>query len=521
MHVVFRCDSTKKQGLGHVFRAVAVADAAVAAGHTVEFLARIESETGRTLLADHAFECTVPESTDPRDVAEWAAERRADVVHVDTYEDQGDLRDELSDRGILLSNVEDAHWGRRPADIVIDPSAGAEHAYRPWDASHRLVRGVSAIPLRREILADLDISAQRRKEVDSALAAGEQLPLRVLIVMGGTDAKNMTKVVAQWWADAGVPAETTVVTSREDLELPGMKSVRPGPGIARSFPHMDLMISGSGTTMWELAALGVPMALVQLVDNQKDNYTFAVNSGIALGLGSVADLDPEGYGDADLPGADRAAAVEALRELALDESSRRRMAEAGRALVDGQGASRIVAAWSEALSARTGDITARRADINDASVLYDWRNDPSVRAVSRQKEELSWTGHIQWLSQTLARTDRELWIIQRSGEPVGTVRFDRLDEEGSVWEVSITVAPSLRGQGLASILLREAEAEFLRSRPEEERESVEFIAEMLESNPASRRLFEREGYEGGLKGDPAEGEERWLHLRKSAQDESR
>jgi spore coat polysaccharide biosynthesis predicted glycosyltransferase SpsG/L-amino acid N-acyltransferase YncA len=500
-----------------------VADAAVAAGHTVEFLARIESEVGRSLLADHAFECTEPESLDPRDIAEWASERRADVVHVDTYEDQGALRDELSDVGILLSNVEDAHWGRRPADLVVDPSAGAERTYRPWDTSHRLLRGVSAIPLRSEILADLRVVPERRAELEAAgQVPGENVPLRVLIVMGGTDARNMTRVVAQWWADAGIPAETTVVSSRDDLEIPGMKVVRPGPGIARSFPHMDLMISGSGTTMWELAALGVPMALVEIVDNQRDNYAFALESGIAVGLGSIAEIDPDGFGAADLPPGERAAAVASLRELGRDSQRRRAMSDAGRALVDGRGGERIVAAWAEALRARAGDVTARRAELDDASALYDWRNDPSVRAVSRTKDELSWDGHIAWLTQTLAREDRELWIIQRYGEPVGTVRFDCLERDcdaetpSSVWEVSITVAPSLRGQGLAGILLREAEAEFLRSRPEEERAHVEFVAEMLESNPASRKLFENGGYEGGLKGNPAEGEERWLHLRKPA-----
>ncbi len=512
MHVVFRCDSTRQQGLGHVFRAVAVADAAVAAGHTVEFLSRIESEVGRSLLADHAFELTEPASLEARDVAEWAAERRADIVHVDTYEDQGSLRDELSDLGILLSNVEDAHWGRRPADVVVDPSAGAEFAYRPWDGSYRLLRGVSTIPLRSEILADLPVVPQRQ---DAGELPGEGDPLRVLIVMGGTDPKNMASVVAQWWADAGIPSETTVVTAREDLSLPGVKAVRPGPGLARSFPHMDLMISGSGTTMWELAALGVPMALVQLVDNQRDNYDFALKSGIGAGLGSVADVDPQGLENPDLPPAERAQAVAALAELGRDARRRREMSDAGRRLVDGQGGARIVAAWSEALLARTGDISARRAEINDASVLFDWRNDPSVRAVSRTKEELSWEGHLAWLQGTLQRDDRELWIIQRYGEPVATVRFDRLSE-GNAWEVSITVAPSLRGQGLAGILLREAEAEFLRSRPAEEQEGLEFVAEMLESNPASRRLFERGGYEGGLKGSPAEGEERWLHLRKPA-----
>lgn len=528
MHVVFRCDSTKTQGLGHVFRAVSVADAALAAGHTVEFLARIESEVGRQLLSDHAFELTVPESIDPVEVAEWAAERRADVVHVDSYEDQGALRDELSDRGILLSNVEDGVWGRRSADVVVDPSAGAERVLRPWDSSHRLLRGVGAIALRQEILADLPVALERRAEADDGA------PLRVLIVMGGTDARNMTSRVARWWQEAGVPASTTVVSAHEGLDAADAVVVRPGPGIARSFAHMDLVISGSGTTMWELAALGVPTALVQLVENQTENYSFAVGSGMALGLGSVAGLGEDPLAPADLPEPERSRAVEALRRIARDRSAREAMADRGRALVDGRGGERIVAVWAESLAARAEDMTARPATLDDASVLYEWRNDESVRAVSRSKGELDWDSHVDWVAATLERDDRSLWIVQRCGEPVATVRFDRLessavaeasdrdgasvrdgasDQDGAPesWEVSITVAPSLRGQGMAGAVLQEAERSFAARRGE----PMRLVAEMLESNPASRRLFESLGYAGGPKPTgPADGadSERWLRL---------
>ncbi|GAA1352251.1 bifunctional UDP-2,4-diacetamido-2,4,6-trideoxy-beta-L-altropyranose hydrolase/GNAT family N-acetyltransferase [Falsarthrobacter nasiphocae] len=504
MHIVFRCDSTKHQGLGHVFRAVSVADAAVAAGHTVEFLARIESEVGRRLLSDHSFEVTVPESTEAAWVAEWAAERRADVLHVDTYESQGPLRAELDDRGILLSSLEDGPWGRRPADVVVDPSAGAENAYRPWDGSARLLRGLTAIPLRSEILADLEAAEVRRAEFERTGG-----PLRVLIVMGGTDARNMTSVVAGWWADAGVESTTTLVSAREDLDVPGMTVVKPGPGIARSFAEMDLVLSGAGTTMWELAALGVPQGVVQLVDNQADNYSFAASSRMAAGLGSVAGLGDDEFDAVDLPPAERAAAVETLRRLGTDAQARREMAQTGRALVDGRGGQRIVELWAEAVQARAGDVSARRATIDDASVLFDWRNDPSVRAVSREKGELKWDSHVAWLKGTLARADRELWIVRRGGEPVGTLRFDELVP--GEWEVSITVAPTSRGRGLAGVFLAETERAFARSRSGE----VRLVAEMLEENAASRRLFESNGYSGGLKDEGAE--ERWFRLTKTLQ----
>src|SRR5699024_5460179 len=109
---------------------------------------------------------------------------------------------------------------------------------------------------------------------------------------------------------------------------------------------------------------------------------------------------------------------------------------------------------------RVGDgdapVTARPATLADSSLLLRWRNDPETRAVSRSTDRVSWEGHTGWYARAVEDPERELYVIERGGAPVGTVRFDAL--EGPEWEVSITLAPEARGHGLSRPVLAAGES---------------------------------------------------------------
>lgn len=491
MRILLRCDSTKFQGLGHVIRTMAVAEAALAAGHDVHFAGNVESPVGRQLI-EKLCSAVYPGPEGPEDVAELARRIGADLVHIDTYVGQGALLTELRKVSILLSSMEDGTFGRRQADLVVDPSPGAELLHRPDDGSFRLFRGARAIPIRRSII---DRQAGTVPEAEPGSLK------QIMIIMGGTDARDMTARCVGLWARSGVPSRCFVVDpsghrSFDVVPADGqvLEVVQPSLDVPDLFTSMDLVISGSGTTTWELATLGVPMALLQLVDNQAENYAFAVGNGMALGLGDVSGLE-----------LDDAEAVEALTSLLLDDSRRAELGAQARRVVDGLGADRIVMHWEE-LAAREPGVSVRVADIDDAGILFDWRNEPSVREVSREKGELSWDSHVAWVGRALQNPEVCLLIAQFDGMLAGTVRFHALDAQ--VWEVSITLAPEMRGRGKALEILTAAERYFLKQHPD-----AALHAAMLESNKPSYTLFRNAGYEGYL---DETGGERWYRLIKPA-----
>lgn len=131
-------------------------------------------------------------------------------------------------------------------------------------------------------------------------------------------------------------------------------------------------------------------------------------------------------------------------------------------------------------------LEVRPATEADAALLLDWRNDERTRLASRTTDPVRWDDHVRWLRSTLARDDRLLVIVE-SQEPVGVVRWDRLDADA--WELSITLAPDARGRRLGLAVLAAGEAALLGTVG-----AARLVAVTRVENAAARRLFSTAGY---------------------------
>ena len=85
--------------------------------------------------------------------------------------------------------------------------------------------------------------------------------------------------------------------------------------------------------------------------------------------------------------------------------------------------------------------------MNDIEILLEWRNDPLTRAASHSTNEVTRDEHEKWLRATLNNPNRQLYIAEENGIPVGTVRADFDSSDGS-YELSWTVSPIDRGRGV-------------------------------------------------------------------------
>jgi RimJ/RimL family protein N-acetyltransferase len=136
----------------------------------------------------------------------------------------------------------------------------------------------------------------------------------------------------------------------------------------------------------------------------------------------------------------------------------------------------------------TPAVVLRSVGPADEDLLLRWANDPATRAGSRSHGLITAAEHHAWLHGQLAAPDRaRAWIGETDGRPIGIVRFERRTP-ASV-EVGITVAPEVRGRGLARPLLdagiEAARAVF---------GAVAIRADILSGNAASRALFTGAGF---------------------------
>jgi len=559
MRILLLCDGGGALGVGHVMRSLALAEAAVAAGHEVVVAGQFEGSFLQGQLEAAPVEVVslgAPVAAgDLHEVVGLVSRLRPAVLHVDSYGaphglwellgaagagpamgamSAGDpvlsdpvpndpvLSDTvLSDmvlRNMVFSNMEDGIFGRRPAEMVVDPTFGAELAARPQDGSGWVLRGSLYTPVRRSVIDARQGNVDRR-----ALRQVGSVARSVLVVMGGTDPMGLGGENAERAHAAAVGSALSLTVLAPVDDLPALMSAH------------DLVVSAAGTSIWELCCLGVPTAVAWVVDNQREGYDRVVGAGAAIGLGGPTLGSNEG--------ADEGADEGAIGLLKTALTSKRVLADlsaAGRRIVDGLGAWRVVATWEQVHrqprrqregtgpaarvpGADAGALVARPATVRDARLLWQWRNDPLTRAGSRSPEEVSWEDHLRWLTSSLARPDRLLLVVQDGAGPVGTVRWD-LDgqAEGPAegereWEVSITVAPDRRGRSLGRPLLRAAELALSEARRSEPTGSGEtavsaYLAVVHVDNLASVRLFETSAYVPDLPPDP----QGFMRFRKTA-----
>lgn len=139
-------------------------------------------------------------------------------------------------------------------------------------------------------------------------------------------------------------------------------------------------------------------------------------------------------------------------------------------------------------------VTLRPAIAEDRLALWKWRNDPETRRASFNQAEISLEEHSRWLEESLARSDRRIYIVQADGVDAGAMRLDLAAGEATV---NINLAPEWRGRGIGSralrALCREAFGPLGLRR---------LTARVKVDNAASRAAFARAGFTLESAGDP-------------------
>lgn len=134
-------------------------------------------------------------------------------------------------------------------------------------------------------------------------------------------------------------------------------------------------------------------------------------------------------------------------------------------------------------------LTLRPATLDDREAVFKWRNDPKVRRYSFERDPIEWETHIEWFEKITHDSKRHLLIGEITGQPVGVVRIDTIDEECR--EISTYLVPGNSGQGLGTSLIRHS-IEWIRHHDPVVKQ---LRAKILGENTASLKAFNRAGFE--------------------------
>ena len=104
------------------------------------------------------------------------------------------------------------------------------------------------------------------------------------------------------------------------------------------------------------------------------------------------------------------------------------------------------------VSCRT--VTLRPATIDDAPLVFEWRNDPDIHAISGTTTELKMHDHLKWFAARLQESHAES-IYMVEGSHAGTIGTARILQDGtSHARISLTIASEYRGRGIGRKVIR-------------------------------------------------------------------
>jgi len=336
MNLLFRTDASLTIGTGHVMRCLALAQAwQDAGGHSLFAMAEATPAVQERLRSEGVevlkLRLTPGTREDSDQIARLAANGNADWVVVDGYEFGAEYQLALKRAGHKVLFIDDnGHAEHYSADLVLNQNAYAsEDLYRNRESGTELLLGLHYAMLRREFRT-------WRGERPDGLGPGS----KVLVTLGGSDAGNLTlRVIEALEYVQPATFEATIVAGGSSACAGELEAAAAKAGVhllrnVNSMPELmawaDIAVSGAGTTVLELAFMGVPAILLVTAENQRSNAQEWERLGLAQNLGDSANLSTE-----QLAGA--------VSALIVDRERRTKMARSARALVDGLGAERVVA----------------------------------------------------------------------------------------------------------------------------------------------------------------------------------
>jgi UDP-2,4-diacetamido-2,4,6-trideoxy-beta-L-altropyranose hydrolase len=474
--LVLRADASARIGAGHMMRCFALAQAWQLGGGQVSFLSYCENDALRQRITNADVEVVPiasphPEPRDLQTTLEALRTRSAGTTGnpawlvLDGYHFDPAYQQAVRAARYRLMVIDDiAHWPDYHADILLNQNLGAETLKYNHDPDTALLLGSRYALLRQEFLT----WHGWRRETQS-------MARRVLVTMGGGDSDNVTLKVINALEQVQLNGlEAVVVVGGSNPHGESLRSASRNSQVKirlerdpLNMPELmawaDVAISASGSTCWELAFMGLPSLVVAIADNQLGVAKQLETLGMAVNLGWHRQVTLSQM-------------AQSLKDLLASDERRTALAQRCHAQVDGDGVDRV-------LGRIHGDrLRLRHVREADRSLLWEWANEPQVRAASFSTDIISWEQHVQWFAAKQKDPNCVFYFALNEAEtPLGQVRYDI---DGTEATISISLDAKYRGQGYGSQLITLASQKLCQTLP------VQLIhAYVKERNDTSARAF--------------------------------
>lgn len=344
MNLFIRADADSQIGTGHVMRCLALAQAWQEQDGKAIFISRCQSDVLRQRLIKEGMDFITIEKPhpDPGDL-EYTMRVLDDISKqnpqnttwfvIDGYHFDGGYQKRLREAGYKILWIDDyGHADHYYADLVLNQNTSANASlYAHREPYTRLLLGTPYALLRREF-----------KQWQGWQREIPTIARKVLVTLGGGDPDNVTLKVIQALKQvriSGLEAKIVVgpanphlsaleraIADHLDFQLITNASDMPG-----LMAWADIAISAGGSTCWELSFMGTPFLTIVLAENQRQSAYHLKADDMTRLMNFQNDIVI-----ADL--------TVSLESMLVDGILRRKWSQKVSAMIDGDGAKRVVGA---------------------------------------------------------------------------------------------------------------------------------------------------------------------------------
>lgn len=370
------------------------------------------------------------------EIVDWTSDisliSQADIVVIDSYLADLDFYNKLSHEIPLVVYIDDNNRLNYPKGIIVNGTLDVSNMNYFQRENMKYLVGNDFIPLRKDFWDS------------SKLKINESIG-NILISLGGNDLRNLTPKILKLLHDnyPNITKKVIIADSfnniqeiealeKNDVELIYSPNSNE---IVEVMQSVDLAISASGQTLYELACIGVPTIAIGIIDNQKNNIQNWINHGFIEYAGC--------WNDENLLN-NILNKIDVLK----DKETRYDKQLLGIRAVDGKGSLNLVKNILNEYYQNNSIF--RTVQKEDCLKIFEIANDDEVRRFSFNSEKISLENHKKWFNNILEDNLVNFYVLEYKNDLIGQLRLD-FDEVYPV--ISISLNKKYRGFGLSKILL--------------------------------------------------------------------
>lgn len=424
MNVVILTEGGKDYGFGHVARCSSIFQAFQYFNVSPRFFVNGDDSV-RSILLDIDFE-----------VFDWTNDLslifQADIVVIDSYHVDLQFYNKLSEKIPLVVYIDDNNRLKYPKGIVVNGTLDVSNINYSRRENIKYLVGNEFIPLRKDFWNVPKLKIKNFIET-------------ILIMMGGNDLRDLTPKILKLLNDNFPNVNKKVIIADSFNNIPKIESLEndtvkliysPNSNeVVNAMSTVDLAVSASGQTLYELACIGVPTIAIGIIDNQKNNIKNWVNQGFVEYAGC--------WNDKNLLNV-----ILNKINCLQDKNYRNNKKLLGIQAVDGKGSLKIVKNILSDYYENNSIFRPIKKD--DCLKIFEIANDDEVRKFSFNSDKIPLENHKIWFNSILNNDSIKFYVLEYKNELIGQLRLD-FDEEYPV--ISISLNKKYRGLGLSKILL--------------------------------------------------------------------